>query len=377
MKVCFVAGARPNFMKVAPLIRAARARRTVEPVLVHTGQHYDEGMSETFFRDLDIPAPDHHLNVGSGSHAVQTARVMVAFEEVCLSCRPDLVVVVGDVNSTMACAVTARKLGIRVAHVEAGLRSRDMSMPEEVNRIVADAVSDLLFVTEPSGMENLRQEGRAGAGAHLVGNVMIDSLHYSLRKLPPRADPGTAAPYAVATLHRPSNVDDPVKLAELLDGLVHVGRTLPVFFPAHPRTRAAIERYGLGARLEAASTERHGLGARLVAGGVHVGPPLSYLEFLALWRDAALVVTDSGGIQEETTALGVPCFTLRENTERPITVEEGTNTVLGASGPALMTAFDEFMAGRNRKTGRVPHLWDGRAAERILDVIVASLSAGA
>jgi UDP-N-acetylglucosamine 2-epimerase (non-hydrolysing) len=206
---------------------------------------------------------------------------------------------------------------------------------------------------------------------------MIDSLHYSLRKLPPRADPGTAAPYAVATLHRPSNVDDPVKLAELLDGLVHVGRTLPVFFPAHPRTRAAIERYGLGARLEAASTERHGLGARLVAGGVHVGPPLSYLEFLALWRDAALVVTDSGGIQEETTALGVPCFTLRENTERPITVEEGTNTVLGASGPALVTAFDEFMAGRNRKTGRVPHLWDGRAAERILDVIVASLSAGA
>lgn len=358
MKILVVAGARPNFMKIAPIVRELRKREGSNGLsweIVHTGQHYDYAMSKVFFDELDLPEPDHFLEAGSGTHAEQTARVMVAFEKVCMDVGPDMVVVVGDVNSTLACAVTAKKMNIGVAHVEAGLRSRDMAMPEEVNRIVTDALSDLLFVTEPAGRDNLLHEGKEPERIFFVGNVMVDTLFHQLDRLASMPAPeGLHAmdrPYGVVTLHRPSNVDDAETFRGILEALGKIAADLPLVYPIHPRARKRLEEFGL-----------EGL---VSDGGIRLMPPLSYMHFLRLWKDAALVLTDSGGLQEETTALGVPCFTVRENTERPITVEVGSNTMVGTSREGILEAFGRFRAGE-LKQGKVPELWDGRAAERIV-----------
>ncbi len=358
-QVLCVAGARPNFMKIAPVM-AALAETGIAAQLLHTGQHYDAAMSDSFFADLGIPRPDHHLEVGSGSHAVQTAEVMKRFEPVLESVRPQAVLVVGDVNSTIACALVAAKRGVRVIHVEAGLRSYDRGMPEEINRVLTDQISDLLFTTEKSALANLQREGIAASRVEFVGNVMIDTLHRNLeRAVPARTTLGTAlAQYAVLTLHRPSNVDDPVTLAALLDVIGDINRTLPVVMPLHPRTRGNIEKFGLMAKLD----------------GLHILPPVGYLEMLGLMRDARLVLTDSGGIQEETTALGVPCLTLRENTERPITIEEGTNTLVGPDPAAIRAAFADVMESGGKR-GRIPEFWDGRAAMRIAQSLKSWLPA--
>lgn len=362
MKLILVAGARPNFMKIAPLIHElnawSRKPGTESPQLswklVHTGQHYDYEMSKVFFEDFDISAPDYFLNVGSGSHAEQTARIMVEFEKACQTENPDIVVVVGDVNSTLACSITAKKLNIRVAHVEAGLRSGDMTMPEEINRIVTDSISDFLFVSEPSGLKNLEKEGKDAGRTYHVGNIMIDTLHYCLRKT---GGTSCAAPYAVVTLHRPSNVDIRETLAGILAGLAEISEDMPVIFPIHPRTQKNIETFGLGHILESSN--------------IRTMPPQSYLDFLALWKGAALVLTDSGGLQEETTALGIPCFTIRENTERPITIEEGSNLLVGTTQQGILNAYSDFRKGI-RKTGRIPALWDGKTAQRIVTILLAS-----
>ena len=348
-QVLCVAGARPNFMKIAPVM-AALAETGVAAQLLHTGQHYDTAMSESFFADLGIPHPDHHLEVGSGSHAVQTAEIMKRFEPVLESVQPQAVLVVGDVNSTIACALVAAKHGVRVIHVEAGLRSYDRSMPEEINRVLTDQLSDLLFITEKTALANLTREGIDPARVEFVGNVMIDTLYRNLERAVPAAQTiGTTLPeYAVLTLHRPSNVDDPATLAALLDVIGEINRSLPVVMPLHPRTRSNIEKFGFTTRLD----------------GLHILPPVGYLEMLGLMRDAKLVLTDSGGIQEETTALGVPCLTLRDNTERPITIDEGSNTLVGPDPAAIRSAFNEVMSNGG-KAGRIPEYWDGRAAMRI------------
>ncbi len=348
-QVLCVAGARPNFMKIAPVM-AALAETGIAAQLLHTGQHYDAAMSDGFFADLGIPRPDHHLEVGSGSHAVQTAEVMKRFEPVLESVRPQAVLVVGDVNSTLACALVAAKRGVRVIHVEAGLRSYDRSMPEEINRVLTDQLSDLLFITEKSALANLQREGIDPARVEFVGNVMIDTLYRNLQRAVPSSQTlGATLPgYAVLTLHRPSNVDDPATLAALLDVIGEINRVLPVVLPLHPRTRGNIEKFGLSTKLDA----------------LRILPPLGYLDMLGLMRDAKLVLTDSGGIQEETTALGVACLTLRENTERPITLTEGTNTLVGADPDAIRAAFEQVMASGGR-AGCIPEYWDGRAAMRI------------
>ena len=341
-------------MKVAPIIAALRDRNGVRQILVHTGQHYDARMSDVFFRDLGMPNPDIHLGVGSGTHAQQTARVMTEIEPTLLGERPDMVVVAGDVNSTLAVALTASKLQIPVAHVEAGLRSRDWTMPEEVNRVLTDRLSDLLFTPSRDGDENLVKEGIDPARIHFVGNVMIDSLRAAL----PRAGESRIherlevrrGGYALATLHRPANVDAPEALRPLLEALAEVARDIPVLFPIHPRTRSRLP-------------------ADFRAEGLKLVEPLGYLDFLALLADARLVMTDSGGIQEETTALGVPCLTLRENTERPITVSVGTNLLVGTDPARVVPAAREVLAGRVRKGG-LPELWDGNAAQRIADLLV-------
>jgi len=361
IRVLAVAGARPNFMKIAPLLRELRVREVFEATLVHTGQHYDAAMSGSFFRDLGIPEPDLDLGVGSGPHGRQTARVLEAMEQVLLERRPDAVVVVGDVNSTLAAALAAAKLGIPVAHVEAGLRSFDRSMPEELNRLLTDAISDWLFITEPAARDNLRREGVAEEKIHLAGNVMIDTLRAHLERAQgldtlEQLDlhPGG---YAVLTLHRPSNVDDPTRLRSLFAVLEEIHARLPVVFPVHPRTRQSI------------ATLLGGESPRL-----RLTEPLGYLEFLRLLADAKLVLTDSGGIQEETTVLGVPCLTLRENTERPVTVTEGTNNVVGTDPAAIRAAAFKVLEGEARR-GRVPEGWDGRAARRIADVLERDLRA--
>ncbi|HEX8294065.1 MAG TPA: UDP-N-acetylglucosamine 2-epimerase (non-hydrolyzing) [Pyrinomonadaceae bacterium] len=363
LKVINVVGARPNFMKVAPVVEAMRGRRDeFAPLVLHTGQHYDERMSDAFFRDLGLPLPDVHLGVGSGSHAQQTAAVMQKFEPVVLEHRPDWVLVVGDVNSTLACALVCSKLGVRVAHVEAGLRSRDRAMPEEINRILTDQLSDLLLTPSEDADRNLAGEGIPPERIRFVGNVMIDSLFKQLR----RAEGSRVreelelggSDYAVVTLHRPSNVDDPATLGGILSALARVGERLPVVFPIHPRTRKNLEEFGL---LEAA-----GAGVRFVE-------PLGYLDFLRLYSGARLVLTDSGGIQEETTALGVPCLTLRENTERPVTVELGTNRVVGTDPARIVAEAERALArDRQKEPPRVPPLWYGRAAERILDALLGA-----
>jgi UDP-N-acetylglucosamine 2-epimerase (non-hydrolysing) len=359
IRVLALVGARPNFMKIAPLLRELRIRERFETTLVHTGQHYDASMSSDFFRDLGIPEPDVNLSVGSGSHASQTAQVLVRVEELLLEQRPDALLLVGDVNSTVAASLAAAKLLIPIAHVEAGLRSGDRSMPEEINRLVTDTLSSWCFTTEPAGDANLRREGVAEKKIHQVGNVMIDTLRANQARADDRDTLERlgleAGRYALLTLHRPSNVDDPAKLSALFGVLEEIHRELPVVFPVHPRTSSAIRSLLCG--------EEPAL--RLLE-------PQGYLDFLRLMSQAKFVLTDSGGIQEETTVLGVPCLTLRENTERPITVDEGTNILVGSSAAAVRNAARRILDGET-KTGRVPALWDGRASARIADVLERDL----
>lgn len=356
MKILSVVGARPNFMKIAPILKAFRRHPEIESQLVHTGQHYDAEMSDAFFRDLQIPAPDINLGIGSGSHAEQTARVMLAFEPVLLQEKPDWVVVVGDVNSTMACTLVAVKLGIKVAHVEAGLRSFDRQMPEEINRLVTDALADLLLTPSPDGDENLLREGVHPSRIRRVGNVMIDTLMMSLEQAKQSSivdqmelTPGN---FAVVTLHRPSNVDVVETLTGILGSLGRLQTELPVIFPVHPRTRAKLAEFGLTSQLATWPNFR-------------LCDPLGYLDFLRLWSQSRLVLTDSGGLQEETTALGIPCLTLRENTERPITVTEGTNRIVGTNPENIDAAIREVLHGTTFPK-RIPELWDGKTAERIV-----------
>ena len=363
--IAIVAGARPNFMKIAPIARALRGSGNgLAFSIVHTGQHYDHEMNGVFFEELGIPPPDICFESGGGSHAQQTAKIMLAFEQYCLSGRADLVLVVGDVNSTLACSIVAKKQRIPVAHVEAGLRSGDMAMPEEINRIVTDSIADLLFVSEPSGVSNLLREGKARERVFHVGQVMVDNLIYQRDKL---ADADTSrlsssalkarySRYGVVTLHRPSNVDDPATFSRVGHALREISQELPLIFPVHPRTRANLQRFEID------------LGPEVV-----LTAPLSYMEFLNLWKDAVVALTDSGGLQEETTALGVPCITVRENTERPITVDEGTNEVAGTDPARIKQAAAKVLRGEG-KQGRRPQLWDGRAAERIVEILRRELA---
>jgi UDP-N-acetylglucosamine 2-epimerase (non-hydrolysing) len=361
MHILHVVGARPNFMKAAPVLRALRAYDGVRQTLVHTGQHYDANMSDIFFQELEIPEPDTNLGVGSGSHAQQTAQILTQFEPVVQSYQPDLVLVYGDINSTMAAALVCAKLCIPVGHVEAGLRSFDRTMPEEINRLITDQIADFLFTPSIDGDENLLREGVAADKIHRVGNVMIDSL-VRLNSIAQEStvvadlnlQPGN---YGLVTLHRPSNVDDPTMLASLLDALDEISRELVLIFSVHPRTRQ---------RLEASNTNHRGSRVRML-------DPLSYIDFLALQRSAKLVITDSGGIQEETTYLGVPCLTVRKNTERPVTVTSGTNILIGDNMARLKQEVARILAGRP-KQGNVPPLWDGHAAVRIAAVITSKWS---
>lgn len=356
IKVISVVGARPNFMKVAPIHRAfLEARDMFEHHIVHTGQHYDAKMSDAFFNDLDMPHPSWFLGVGSGSHAEQTAKVMTGFDAVCAEAQPDYVIVVGDVNSTVACGLTAVKRGIRTAHVESGLRSFDRAMPEEINRLATDAIVDDLFVTEPSGQQHLIEEGVQPHRIHYVGNTMIDSLRYAL----PKAElskihesVGVAkGDYVLVTLHRPSNVDIKDRLVMLFETLATMAQSRPVVFPIHPRTQKNMQEWGIEAPSQ-----------------VHLIDPVGYIEFLALMKDAYAVVTDSGGIQEETTALQVPCITARTSTERPITIEIGTNVLVEPEREPILDALSKVVEGAGKK-GKVPELWDGKAAERIVAVL--------
>jgi UDP-N-acetylglucosamine 2-epimerase (non-hydrolysing) len=358
LKVINVVGARPNFMKVAPIMAAMQRRADqFEPLVVHTGQHYDDAMSDAFFRDLELPRPDMYLGVGSGSHAAQTAAVMERFEPVVIQEKPDWVLVVGDVNSTLACALVCVKLGVRVGHVEAGLRSRDRTMPEEINRLLTDQIADLLFTTSEDANLNLLREGIPQERIRFVGNVMIDSLRKNLERARRSQIKEQLelkdSEYAVMTLHRPSNVDQRETFHRILQALENISAAIPVIFPVHPRTRKTIVEFGLSERIENMK------GLRLIE-------PLGYLDFLSLYSTARLVLTDSGGIQEETTVLGIPCLTLRENTERPITVEIGTNTIVGTDPRRITDAAVVALDGRARHCS-VPPLWDGHAAGRILD----------
>jgi UDP-N-acetylglucosamine 2-epimerase (non-hydrolysing) len=360
MKIINVVGARPNLVKIAPLLSQMARHADINPLLVHTGQHYDEKLSDVFFRQMAIPKPDVNLEVGSGSHAWQTAEILRRIEPVFIEHKPDMVLVVGDVNSTVSASLAAVKLGIPVAHVEAGLRSFDRTMPEEINRLVTDTLADFLFATEADAVENLLREGRPRERIFLVGNVMIDAL----RNFLPVAQKSRIAEelglmngsdvrsFGVLTLHRPSNVDSPETLRQLMQAVEKVADRLPVIFPVHPRTQKKLENLGGGTHPN----------LRLV-------PPVGYLDFLFLLSRARLVLTDSGGIQEETTALGVPCLTLRENTERPITVSEGTNQIVGQDPKRILEAAGEILTGCT-KAGRIPALWDGRAAERIVQVLL-------
>jgi UDP-N-acetylglucosamine 2-epimerase (non-hydrolysing) len=352
MKITHVVGARPNFMKAAPVMAALAKRPNVRQALVHTGQHFNVNMSDVFFEQLGMQAPDVNLQVGSGTHAQQTAEIMSRFEPVVSEQQPDLVLVYGDVNSTVAAAMVCSKLGVRVGHVEAGLRSFDRGMPEEINRVITDQISDLLFTPSSDGNKNLEREGIAPEKIHLVGNVMIDTLVRMLPASTEHLPPDLPSRYALITLHRPSNVDDLAWLTQLMRTLDELSHEIPVVFPIHPRTRE---------RLRAAQIN----GAH---NGLRLREPASYLEFLALQRKATVVVTDSGGIQEETTFLGVPCLTVRENTERPVTIDCGTNTLVGRSFETLRHEMQNVLAGRV-KTGTVPPLWDGAAAKRIAEIV--------
>lgn len=372
MKIISVVGARPNFMKVAPIYRAFEQLEiknlalNIVHMICHTGQHYDEKMSKVFFEELELPKPDFYLGIGGGSHAEQTARIMIEFEKVLLVEKPDLVIVVGDVNSTIACSLTAVKLGIKVAHVEAGLRSFDRAMPEEINRILTDSISDYLFVTERSGLDNLKNEGIHGSKVFFVGHVMIDSLTYYLPKIVMRANtkeqnlismpfaPNTER-YVLVTMHRPSNVDDKTKLEELLKMLNRIAEKRKVIFPVHPRTRNSIVKFDLSTK---------------ISENLVITEPFGYLDFIGLIKNAEVIITDSGGIQEESTYLGVQCVTLRTSTERPITVELGTNHLAGDDFNAAEKVVNEILSGK-KKIGKIPELWDGKAAERIVKILLS------
>jgi len=349
MKILNVVGARPNFMKIAPIVEQMRQTPELRGILVHTGQHYSEGMSDVFFRDLGIPVPDVHLGVGSGSHAEQTARIMVEFEKICLQEQPDLVLVVGDVNSTMACTIVAAKLHVPVAHVEAGLRSFDRKMPEEINRVVTDALSSLLFTTSRDADENLKREGVDGSKIFFVGNVMIDTL-LKHREKAAALQIDKPRKYALVTLHRPSNVDNPQVLRPILEALYEISNSMPVLFPIHPRTAKSVQSLGLSLN------------------GIRTMEPLGYLEFLNFEANATIVLTDSGGLQEETTILGIPCLTLRENTERPVTITHGTNMMVGPDKTRILEGFRRIISGDWKPSGP-PELWDGHAAQRIVRII--------
>jgi UDP-N-acetylglucosamine 2-epimerase (non-hydrolysing) len=363
MRIVNVVGSRPNFMKIAPLMAAYKDFPSLQPVLVHTGQHYDQKMSDVFFRQLGIVQPDVNLGCRGGSLAVQTAEIMKAFEPVVLEHKPGAVLVVGDVNSTLACGLVAVQLGVTLIHVEAGLRSFDRTMPEEVNRVLTDAISDLLFCTEQSGVDNLLREGVDRRKIFLVGNVMIDTLLANRAKAeesPVLENLGLSAEkYAVLTLHRPGNVDDPVVLGRLLDPIETICRDMPVVFPIHPRTRKNLEGSALGRRVQ----------------GLHnlkIVDPMGYLDFLKLLARSRLVLTDSGGIQEETTVLKVPCLTLRQNTERPVTVSAGSNRIVGTDPQRILAAYREVLGASSRPSG-IPPLWDGQAATRILRILAKEI----
>lgn len=347
-------------MKIAPLIREMKKREKIEHLLVHTGQHYDNDMSDSFFKQLEIPEPDINLGVGAGSHAEQTAKIMIEFEKVLLQHKPDFILVVGDVNSTIACSLVASKLGVKIIHVEAGLRSFDRGMPEEINRVLTDAISDLLFTTEASANKNLKQEGVPEQKVFFVGNVMIDTLVHCLDKIQDRSLPFQnlhEKQYAVVTLHRPSNVDRPEVLEKILDALSRISQKIKLVIPLHPRTQKNINAFGLQEKLDA-----------IARNGVIAGP-IGYLEMLRLIKSARLAITDSGGLQEETTYLGVPCITMRENTERPSTVELGTNVLVGNDLGLLFEHFEKILSDHFKK-GQIPPLWDGKAASRIVEVLV-------
>lgn len=366
--IYLVVGARPNFMKIAPIVRAIKklgCDLTYE--IIHTGQHYDPEMNAIFFEELGIPEPDVLMAAGGGTHAEQTARIMVEFEKCCVAKRPAAVVVVGDVNSTLACAIVAKKLCIPVAHVEAGLRSGDMTMPEEINRVVTDSIADWFFVTEPSGVEHLVHEGRPRSAIHSVGHVMVDNLLYQYDQLAKISSSALESQsikeratscgrkYGVVTLHRPGNVDDPEALRRICAALTDIATELPLIFPVHPRTRAMLDRFAI-----------------TLGPAVTLISPQGYMSFLNLWRDATIVLTDSGGLQEETTALGVPCITLRDSTERPITVDQGTNVLAGTDPTRIVAEARKVLRGEG-KLGRRPTLWDGKAAERIVAVLAREL----
>lgn len=362
--IYLVAGARPNFMKIAPIVRALRAEGSLDFRIIHTGQHYDREMNSVFFEELGIPAPDVFMGAGGGSHAQQTAKIMLAFEELCIAQRPDAVLVVGDVNSTLACSIVAKKLTIPVAHVEAGLRSGDLTMPEEINRLVTDSISDWFFVTEPSAAGHLRKEGKPEGAVFFVGHVMVDNVLYqaaqlsaqggATHELTPFKRANTC--YGVVTLHRPGNVDSLEFFARIGTALRKIAVDLPLIFPVHPRTRANLVKFGID------------LGPRVTLVG-----PQPYMAFLDLWRDAAVVLTDSGGLQEETTALGIPCITIRDNTERPVTVDEGTNVLVGTDPARILHETLKVLRGEGRK-GRRPQFWDGHAAERIVAILAQKLN---
>jgi len=363
MKVFLIGGARPNFMKIAPIYRESLQYSKVECYIVHTGQHYDYDMSQTFFRDFELPEPHFYLDAGSGTHATQTAKIMTAFEEICLKERPGIVIVVGDVNSTLACSVVAKKELIKIAHVEAGLRSGDITMPEEVNRIVTDSISDYFFVTEESAIKNLLSEGKNGNKVHFVGNVMIDNLYNQLDKLktvdvdqfPSAKLKSEKKHYVFLTLHRPANVDSKNKLMGIVTALNHIAKENPILFPIHPRTRKMLKKFKIN-----------------LSENIYLLPPLGFQESLFLWKDAMVVMTDSGGLQEETTALGVPCITLRENTERPVTITMGTNLLAGTQMDNIVSAYRNSIEMDDR-TYAVPPNWDGKASERIWKILLGEL----
>ncbi len=366
MKIISVVGARPNFMKVAPIHKAfekykkKNSNEEFTHLICHTGQHYDEKMSKVFFDDLELPRPDFYLGIGSGSHAEQTAGVMLAFEKILLVEKPDMIIVVGDVNSTIACSLVASKLGIKVAHVEAGLRSFDRSMPEEINRLLTDAISDFLFVTEKSGMQNLQNEGVDKQKVFFTGNVMIDSLVNYLDK----ADQSDIlsdynvekGEYILVTLHRPANVDSPDFLKRVFVSLNSYAENVKIVFPVHPRTRQNIKQHGIDEE---------------ISSNIIMTEPIGYIDFLSLVKNAKLIVTDSGGIQEESTYLGVQCITVRNNTERPVTVEVGTNHLIGTDWYDVDASVMKILSGITKK-GKIPELWDGKAAERIVDIILSN-----
>jgi UDP-N-acetylglucosamine 2-epimerase (non-hydrolysing) len=348
--IIVVVGTRPNFMKAAPLLREIKKVENLNITLVHTGQHYDKKMSDNFFRDLEIQEPNFNLNVGSSSHAKQTSKIMVSFEEICLNINPELVIVFGDVNSTMACSIVASKLNIDLAHIEAGLRSYDREMPEEINRLITDSISDYFFVTEESGEKNLLKEGHSNSKIYSVGNLMIDSLHFGLKKIESR-ELFLDENYCLVTLHRPSNVDDIKNFNNIMEALSSIARNVKIFFSIHPRTKQKIKDFKI--KLDK---------------NINILEPLSYLNFLHIMRDSKAVFTDSGGIQEETTALKIPCYTLRENTERPITIEQGTNRLVGVNKKTIINSFskNKFSVGRNYK---LPLNWDGKSSQRIVEIL--------